>query len=73
MQPCCRCHVTMIIYWMSVQETIREMRRITLTRLDLLVSRVRKYCSNPLIPANNIQDYHNVANPRQTDLDLVKK
>ncbi|HZK60601.1 MAG TPA: RagB/SusD family nutrient uptake outer membrane protein [Anaerovoracaceae bacterium] len=47
-----------------------EMRRITLTRLDLLVSRVRLYCSNPLIPGNNIQDYHKLWPIPQRDLDL---
>jgi len=35
-----------------------EFRRLTLTRLDLLVSRVRKYVNNPVIPGNNIQDYN---------------
>jgi starch-binding outer membrane protein, SusD/RagB family len=49
---------------------VEEMRRITLTRLDLLVSRVRKYCSNPLIPGNNIQDYHKFWPIPQRDLDL---
>jgi starch-binding outer membrane protein, SusD/RagB family len=47
-----------------------EMRRITLTRLGLLVERVRKYCSNPLIPGNNIQDYHKLWPIPQTELDL---
>ncbi len=49
---------------------VEEMRRITLTRLDLLVSRVRQYCSNPLIPGNNIQDYHKLWPIPQTELDL---
>ncbi len=49
---------------------VEEMRRVTLGRLDLLVTRVRKYCSNPLIPANNIQDYHRLWPIPQTELDL---
>lgn len=49
---------------------VEEMRRITLTRLDLLVSRVRTYCSNPLIPGNNIKDYHKLWPIPQRDLDL---
>ena len=49
---------------------VEEMRRITLTRLDLLVSRVRKYCTNPLIPANNIQDHRKLSPIPQTELDL---
>jgi hypothetical protein len=54
---------------------VEEMRRITLGRLDLLVSRVRKYCNNPLIPANNIQDYHRLwpIPQKELDLDLGKK
>jgi hypothetical protein len=47
-----------------------EFRRITLTRLGLLVSRVMQYCSNPLIPGNNIQDYHKLWPIPQRDLDL---
>ncbi len=49
---------------------VEEMRRITLTRLDLLVTRTRLYCSNPLIPGNNIQDYNKLWPIPQTDLDL---
>ena len=49
---------------------VEEMRRITLTRLDLLISRVRTYCNNPLIPGNNIQDYHKLWPIPQTELDL---
>lgn len=49
---------------------VEEMRRITLTRLDLLVPRVRKYCSNPLIPGNNIKDHHKLWPIPQRDIDL---
>jgi len=49
---------------------VEEQRRFTLTRLDLLVSRVRKYCNNPLIPGNNIQDYHKLWPIPQKELDL---
>jgi hypothetical protein len=47
-----------------------ENRRLTLTRLGVLVERVRKYCNNPLIPANNIQDYHKLWPIPQKELDL---
>lgn len=47
-----------------------ELRRLTLTRLGILVERVREYCSNPLIPGNNIQDYHKLWPIPQQELDL---
>jgi len=47
-----------------------EFRRLTLTRLNILVERVRQYCNNPLIPANNIQDYHKLWPIPQKELDL---
>ena len=47
-----------------------EFRRVTLTRLGLLVSRTQQYCSNPLIPGNNIQEYHKLWPIPQRDLDL---
>lgn len=49
---------------------VEEMRRITLGRLGLLVTRVRKYCNNPKNPANNIQDYNELWPIPQRDLDL---
>ena len=47
-----------------------EFRRLTLTRLGLLVARVRKYCNNPILPGNNIQDYHKLWPIPQKELDL---
>ena len=49
---------------------VEENRRLTLTRLDVLVERVRRYCNNPLIPGNNIQDYHKLWPIPQKELDL---
>jgi hypothetical protein len=47
-----------------------EWRLITLMRLNLLVSRVRKYNDNPITPGLNIQDYNNLWPIPQTQIDL---
>lgn len=47
-----------------------EWRHITLRRMDKLVERVRLYNNNPLNPALNIQDYHNLFPIPQSQIDL---